>query len=84
MNRIRRALEALFVITLAASLLGGVVFVAGQALALAAGQGEWLGFFNTTVKTPMCIAASLCALAGYLLSYRTHQDRDRRQEASTR
>lgn len=84
MHSIRRAVEALFVITLAASLLGGIVFVAGQALALVAGQGAWLGFFNDAVKTPMCIAASLCAIAGFLLSYRKHQDQDQPQEASTR
>lgn len=84
MHSIRRAVEALFVITLAASLLGGIVFVAGQALALVAGQGAWLGFFNNAVKTPMCIAASLCAIAGFLLSYRKHQDQDQPQEASTR
>lgn len=84
MHQIRRAIEALFVITLAASLLGGIVFVAGQALALLAGQGAWLGFFNNTVKTPMCIAASICAVAGFLLSYRKHQNQDQPQEASTR
>lgn len=84
MHQIRRAVEALFVITLAASLLGGIVFVAGQALALVAGQGAWLGFFNDAVKTPMCIAASLCAVAGFLLSYRKHQTQDQPQEAATR
>ena len=83
MHPIRRAVEALFVITLAVSLLGGIVFVAGQALALIAGQGAWLGFFNDAVKTPMCITASLCAIAGFLLSYR-RQDQDQPQEASTR
>jgi len=83
MHQFRRATEALFVITLAASLLGGIVFVAGQALALIAGQGDWLQFFNDAVKTPMCIAASACAIAGFLLSYR-RQTQDQPQEATTR
>lgn len=84
MHQFRRAVEALFVVTLAASLLGGVLFVVGQALAIMAGQGAWLGFFNNTVKTPMCIAASICAVAGFLLSYRKHQNQDQSQEAATR
>ena len=44
--------------------------MAGQALALIVGQGDWLEFFNESIKTPMCIAASVCAIAGFLLSYK--------------
>ena len=84
MHQIRRAIEVLFVLTLAALLLGGVVFVAGQAVALIAGQGDWLEFFNESVKTPMCIAASVCAVAGFLLSYKRHQKQGQPQEARTR
>ncbi|MFJ5861882.1 hypothetical protein ACIQCM_10705 [Pseudarthrobacter sp. NPDC092439] len=69
MHKIRRAVQAVFVLTLLLLLLGGVMFVAGQAVALAAGQGQWLEFFNTTFKDPMCIAASVCAVAGFLLTY---------------
>jgi membrane protein implicated in regulation of membrane protease activity len=84
MHRIKRAIEALFVLTLAAFLLGGIILVAGQALALIAGQGAWLTFFNDTVKTPMCAAASICAIAGFLLSYRHHENQKQPQKASTR
>jgi hypothetical protein len=84
MQQIRQAIEVLFVLTLAALLLGGVVFVAGQALALIAGQGGWLEFFNESIKTPICFAASICAIAGFLLSYKRHQNQGQRQEARTR
>lgn len=84
MHQIRRAVEVLFVLTLAALLLGGVLFVTGQALALIAGQGGWLAFFDEYVKPPMCIAASICAIAGFLLSYKRHQNQGQPQEARTR
>jgi membrane protein implicated in regulation of membrane protease activity len=83
MHKIRRAIEVLFVLTLAALLLGGIVFVLGQAVALILGQGSWLAFFNETVKIPMCIAASVCAVAGFLLSYKRRQDQEQPEEART-
>lgn len=73
MQQTRRAIQGIFVLTLALLLLGGVVFVTGQALALIAGQGDWLKFFNDAFKPPLCIAASVCAIAGFLLSYRHEQ-----------
>ena len=76
MHQIRRAIEVIFVLTLAALLLGGVLFVTGQAIALVAGQGEWLEFLNESVKTPMCIAASICAVAGFLLSYKRYENKE--------
>jgi membrane protein implicated in regulation of membrane protease activity len=87
MHQIRRASEVIFVLTLAALLLGGVLFVAGQAIALVAGQGDFLRFFNESVKPPLCVAASVCAVAGFLLSYKSRQSRNQkqtRQEAETR
>lgn len=84
MNRIRRTIEALFVLTLAALLLGGVVFVTGQAVALIAGQGDLLTLLNETIKTPMCIAASACAIAGFLLNYKRHQNQEQLQGAGAR
>ena len=83
MHKTRRAIEVLFVLTLAALLAGGIVFVLGQAVALVLGQGSWLAFFNETVKIPMCIAASVCAIAGFLLSYKRRQDQEQPQEART-
>ena len=60
--------------------------MAGQAVALIAGQGDWLEFFNESIKTPMCIAASVCAIAGFLLSYKRHAEAetDTRRKAATR
>lgn len=84
MHTVRRAVEVLFVLTLAALLAGGVVFVAGQAIALAAGRGDWLTLLNDTIKAPMCIAASICAVAGFLLSYKRRQDQEQPQEAEAR
>ncbi|WP_454699455.1 hypothetical protein [Arthrobacter humicola] len=85
MHQIRRTTEIIFVLTLAALLVGGVVFVAGQAIAMIAGQGEWLKLLNEAIKTPMCVAASVCAVAGFLLSYKRHQKQGQTpQEATTR
>ncbi|ADX71307.1 hypothetical protein D7Z96_18060 [Pseudarthrobacter phenanthrenivorans] len=84
MHTIRRAIEVLFVLTLAALLAGGIVFVAGQAIALVAGQGDWLTLLNDTIKAPMCIAASICAIAGFLLGYKRNQNQEQPQEAAAR
>ena len=85
MHQIRRAIEVVFVLTLAALLLGGLLFVTGQAIALVAGQGDWLVFLNDYVKTPICITASVCAVAGFLLSYKHDQKQKQTpQEATTR
>jgi hypothetical protein len=85
MHQIRRAIEVIFVLTLAALLLGGVVFVAGQAIALIAGQGDWLQFFNDSFKPPLCIVASVCAVTGFLLSYKHQQKKvEAPREVATR
>lgn len=68
---LQRVISAAFVVTLAVSLVGGVLLVAGQALALVIGRGQWLTFLDATAKAPICVAASVCAIAGFLLSYRT-------------
>jgi fumarate reductase subunit C len=83
MHNIRRIIEVIFILTLAALLLGGVVFVSGQAVALIAGQGQWLEFFNEFIKTPICIAASVCAVAGFLLSYKHQQKQEQAAEKAT-
>ena len=84
MHTIQRAIEVLFVLTLAALLIGGIVFVAGQGIALAAGHGDWLTLLNDTIKAPVCIAASICAVSGFLLSYKRHQTQEQPQEAGAR
>ena len=67
---LQRVVTVAFVITLAVSLVGGILLVAGQTLSLVIGQGQWLAFLDATAKGPVCVAASLCAIAGFLLSYR--------------
>jgi hypothetical protein len=85
MHTTRRLTETVFAITLGALLIGGVLFVAGQAAGLVAGQGEWLQFFNNFIKPPICIAASICAVAGFLLSYKHPQKQaEQQQETTTR
>lgn len=85
MQKLRHAINAIFVISLAVLLVAGIVFVAGQALALVTGQGGWLAVLNEAVKGPACIAASVCALAGFLLSYKNPAKQDSpQQEARTR
>jgi hypothetical protein len=74
MQKLRHVTTAIFVVSLAALLLAGIVFVAGQALALVAGQGAWLAVLTDAVKGPACIAASICAIAGFLLSYGAEQE----------
>lgn len=85
MNSSRRITGTVFTFTLGVLLIGGVLFVAGQAAGLVAGQNAWLEFFNTYVKPPVCIAASVCAVAGFLLSYRRpRKQAEQQQEAATR
>jgi hypothetical protein len=84
MQKLRNTINAIFVISLALLLIAGIVFVAGQALALITGQGDWLAVLNEAVKGPACIAASVCAIAGFLLSYKRRQNLEQPQEAGAR
>ena len=69
---LHRIVLGIFTLTLGISLLGGILLVLAQTVALVIGQGPWLVFLNDTAKIPVVIAASVCAVAGFLLSYRTH------------
>lgn len=84
MHTFRKAIEVLFVLTLAVLLAGGIVFVIGQGIGLVAGQAQWLAALNDTIKTPICIAASICAVAGFLLSYKRRQPQEQPQRAEAR
>lgn len=68
---LRRTLLGIFTLTLGLSLLGGISLVFAQAVALLIGHGPWLVLLNESAKTPVVVAASVCAVAGYLLGYRT-------------
>lgn len=69
---LRRTLLGIFTLTLGLSLLGGISLVLAQAVALLIGHGPWLVLLDESAKTPVVVvAASVCAVAGYLLGYRT-------------
>lgn len=81
---LQRLLLGIFTVTLGVSLLGGILLVLAQAVALLAGQGPWLVFLNDTAKLPVVTAASVCAVAGFLLSYRVHTPAPTVPEAAQR
>lgn len=81
---LHRILLGIFTLTLGTSLLGGILLVLTQTAALVVGQGPWLVFLNDTAKTPVVIAASVCAVAGFILSYRTHTPAPATPEAAHR
>ncbi|MFL4473936.1 hypothetical protein ACIPVK_08060 [Paeniglutamicibacter sp. MACA_103] len=64
---IHRITYATFVASLATALLGGVLFVAWQALGLAFGNAYLLTSPNGVFKTVLCIAASIASVAAYVL-----------------
>lgn len=64
-----KLVRATFVITLAICLVGGLLFVLGQAVGIVAGQGAWLVTMNATVKNPIVVSSAICAICGFLLTY---------------
>lgn len=81
---LHRITLGIFTLTLGVSLLGGILLVLAQAAALVIGQGPWLVFLDGTAKTPVVIAASVCAVAGFVLSYRAHTPAPAAPEAARR
>ncbi|GGZ35174.1 hypothetical protein [Streptomyces poonensis] len=68
---VHRLLEPLFRLSVVVFLAGGVVIVAGQAVAVAAGSATWLERVASTAQPPTCIAASVCGILSFVLSYRS-------------
>lgn len=58
-----------FVTALATALLGGVALIAWQGAGLVAGSGSTVTEPNGTFKTVICVAASVAAIAAYLLTH---------------
>ncbi|MGX5358591.1 hypothetical protein [Kocuria sp. KH4] len=81
---LRRTLLGIFTLTLGLSLLGGISLVLAQAVALLIGHGPWLVLLNESAKTPVVVAASVCAVAGYLLGYRTPAPTTAQQQEARR
>jgi hypothetical protein len=82
MEKIQRTITCIFTLTLGLSLIGGIVLVLAQAVALAAGQGALLTGLSDALKAPVCIAASLCAIAGFLLSYQVRNTTPNKHRAA--
>ncbi|MER6849693.1 hypothetical protein AB0A81_38695 [Streptomyces flaveolus] len=68
---VHRLLELLFRLSVVVFLVGGVVIVAGQAVAIAAGNASWVEQVATAAEPPTCIAASICGILSFALSYRS-------------
>lgn len=64
-----KALQAIFVITLAISIAGGILFVAVQLIGLLPGNLEFFTTMNTLIKPPLVIVCSICAIASFLMHY---------------
>lgn len=60
----------IFVITLAASVVLGVLFVLAQAIGLMIGDADLLKTMNSEWKPWIVVICSLCAVASFVLSYR--------------
>lgn len=58
-----------FAVSLVVALLGGIALVATQTLGLFIGDQELLTAPNRVFKIVLCLAASLAAIAGYLLGH---------------
>lgn len=63
----------IFVITLAASVVLGVLFVLAQAVGLVMGDADLLKTMNTSWKPWIVAICSLCAVASFVLSYRRQE-----------
>jgi hypothetical protein len=66
---LKRTVHVVFVVSLALFLVGGIVIVLAQAGTLIAGDSASLVYLNDVAKIPVCVAASICAVTGFLLSY---------------
>ena len=59
---LQRVVTVAFVITLAVSLVGGILLIAGQTLSLVIGQGEWLSFLDATATMAAVGTVGVAAL----------------------
>lgn len=65
---IRSLFRVVFVASLAVALLGGLLFVLVQAGGMVAGDGGIVDGVNGMFKTVLCVAASLSAVAAYVVA----------------
>lgn len=65
----RNALQAIFIITLGLSVVGGIVFVLLQIGGLIPGNLEYLKALNANLKPVIVVTCSLAAIASFLMHY---------------
>ncbi|MEW1956920.1 hypothetical protein [Kineococcus sp. NPDC059986] len=70
MSRTLSVIRFLFTLATVALVLGGIVLVAAQALALVLGRGAWLEAVPEVVGPPTLVSASVAGLLAFVLSYR--------------
>ena len=63
--------RTVFVTALALALIGGLVLIGWQSLGLLVGSGVTVSAPNGVFKTVICVAASIAAVAAYLLTHVT-------------
>lgn len=80
MSRTLSVIRFLFTLATVALVLGGVVLVAGQALALVLGRGAWLEAVPEVVGPPTLVSASVAGLLAFVLSYQ-RKDREADHES---
>ncbi|MEU6114378.1 hypothetical protein ABZ840_07540 [Streptomyces sp. NPDC047117] len=69
-----RLLQPLFRLSILVFLAGGVVTVLGQTLGIVLGDARWVMQVESSAQPPTCIAASICGILSFVLSYRRSQD----------
>ncbi|WP_405667256.1 hypothetical protein OG379_35255 [Streptomyces sp. NBC_01166] len=62
-------LQPLFRLSIVAFLIGGVVIVLGQALGIILGNAQWVEHVEASAQPATCIAASICGILSFALSY---------------
>ncbi|GAA0494359.1 MULTISPECIES: hypothetical protein [Streptomyces] len=65
-----RLLQPLFRLSILVFLTGGLVIVLGQALGIVLGDARWVAAMESGVQPSTCIAASICGILSFALSYR--------------
>ncbi|PRY10834.1 hypothetical protein [Kineococcus rhizosphaerae] len=64
-----RIVRSLFTLATVLLVLGGIVLVGAQAVALVLGRGAWLEAVPEVVGPPTLISASVAGLLAFVLSY---------------
>lgn len=81
MSAIFKIFRVLFYVFLAAFLIGGFVLVSLQAIGLFMGSGEVVTGVNDKLAPWVFGAATLCALAAFVLGYRPEARQARKAQA---